>query len=117
MLHKYQHLLNALQTLLVKYALYANLCVGIHSAILGDAFRLQLGKVAIIIHAKRVAGDVEPTRLKIAYDKSAEVGVDVQEAVVTLNQINDLAHIVAQGRLAARNGDRSQVALLVHLVE
>ena len=35
-LHKCQHILYALQSLFVEYTLNANLCIGIHSAILCD---------------------------------------------------------------------------------
>lgn len=61
--HKSQHLHNTLSSLFVKYALDANLCIGIHTAILSNAFRLQFFKVAIIIYSER--GDIEPARLKL----------------------------------------------------
>ena len=116
-IHKCLHLLYALQSLFVEYTLNANLSIGIHSAILGYALLLQFGKVAIIILSKRMAGDIEPARLKIAYNKSTEIGIDIKEAVVSLYHIYHLAHIIAQRRLATRNRYRSQMSLLVHLIE
>ena len=79
----------------MEYTLNANLSIGIHSEILGYALLLQFGKVAIIILSKRMAGDIEPDRLKIAYNNTTELGIEIQVAVMPLNHIYNFAHIYA----------------------
>ncbi len=107
-------LVDGLESVRMKYALETDFGVRMLCTVLVEHVEVESADASVVVGTYLVTGDIDPVRIELAVDGLAEVGVDVEEhLVVSLQEVHDIASDGAEGRFAASDAHRGQMALAI----
>jgi len=107
-------LVDGLESVRMKDALETDLGLRMICTVLVEHVEVESADASIVVGTYLVTGDVDPVWIELAVDGLAEVGVDVEEhLVVSLQEVHDLGSDGAEGRFAASDANRGQMALAI----
>ena len=109
-------LVDGLESVRMKDTLETDLGVRMICTVFVEHAEVESADASVVVGTYLVTGDVDPVRIELAVDGLAEVGVDVEEhLVVTLQEVHGFGSDGAEGRFAASDAHRGQMALAIEV--